>query len=375
MRVLFASFPGVGHFYPLVPLAWAFAAAGHEVVVTMAELTDKVAASGLTVVDPAPGFDAETLVPQVLEANPEFTAGPWTRPAPEEFTSWAPLFAGIQRPMVRRTVELAESWRPDLVVYEQIATFGLIAAARIGVPAIQRNHGTHRTGATHHAVAGHLSDLLERYGIDRLPDPAVTVEAFPESMLLSAPEGWFMREVPYNGGGVLDPLPPAPPDRPRIAATTSSHPDFGLDSLKAIVELASEVDAEFVLAGGADLTQLGELPPNVRSLGWVPYNTLYRSCTAVIHHGSGGSLLTALHANVPQMAVLVPGEQSTPLVGSMIQKRGIGLCTTAPELDAAMLTRLVTDDGLRAATAEVRAEQAAYPTPAEIVARITAQLG
>jgi UDP:flavonoid glycosyltransferase YjiC (YdhE family) len=48
MRVLFTTSPGVGHFHPLVPLARALAAAGHEVAVACARaFGPTVAATGL----------------------------------------------------------------------------------------------------------------------------------------------------------------------------------------------------------------------------------------------------------------------------------------------------------------------------------------
>jgi L-noviosyl transferase len=33
MRFLFSTLPGLGHFFPIVPLAWGVRAAGHDVVV------------------------------------------------------------------------------------------------------------------------------------------------------------------------------------------------------------------------------------------------------------------------------------------------------------------------------------------------------
>ena len=99
-------------------------------------------------------------------------------------------------------------FKPDLVVYEQGATVGLLAAARAGVPAIQRNQSAWRTRGMHASIAAFLTDLMEKHQV-ALPKPSVTIESFPPSLLLEAePEGWFMRWVPYGGGAVLgDRLP------------------------------------------------------------------------------------------------------------------------------------------------------------------------
>ena len=37
MRALFLAAPGIGHAFPMVPLAWALRSAGHEVAVATAE--------------------------------------------------------------------------------------------------------------------------------------------------------------------------------------------------------------------------------------------------------------------------------------------------------------------------------------------------
>jgi len=63
---------------------------------------------------------------------------------------------------------------------------------------------------------------------------------------------------------------------------------------------------------------------------------------------------------------------SAPLVGHLapmlaLARRGAGLAVPVKELDAAALTRLISDDDLRTAAAEVHDEIAAMPEPAELV--------
>jgi hypothetical protein len=77
MRVLFCSTDGVSHLFPLVPLAWAMRAAGHEVLVTFAEQTEEAVASGLHIIDAAPGFDGMAIFDKTLEDNPEFAKMWW----------------------------------------------------------------------------------------------------------------------------------------------------------------------------------------------------------------------------------------------------------------------------------------------------------
>ncbi|WP_159941975.1 MULTISPECIES: nucleotide disphospho-sugar-binding domain-containing protein [unclassified Nocardiopsis] len=376
MRVLFSSSPGLGHFFPLVQLAWAFRADGHEVLVTIAEHAERAAAAGLEVVDVAPDYSAVAVFEQVARDHPDFAARMAARPE-ADIEEWAVQIAAVNRPMVERTMDLVDRWRPDLVVYDQGATVGLLAAARCGVPAVQRNQSAWRTGRMHEEVAAELGDLCERYALS-VPKPDVTVESFPPSMLTGvAEEGWFMRWVPYGGGGVLGDRLPPPPERPRVAVTmgTIELQTFGLGMLEPILRAAADVPADFVLAlGDIDVAELGPLPSNVTSVGWTPLHALLRDCSAVVHHGGGGTTLTAVGAGLPQLLTPDPRDRLQYTACNAVRDRGIGLVSTPEEVDPALLRRLLDDRSLRSATAEVRDEILSLPTPVETEKRIVESL-
>lgn len=57
MRVMFIATPGVGHVFPMVPLAWAFRAAGHDVLMATGQLGMAAINAGLDVADITPRFD------------------------------------------------------------------------------------------------------------------------------------------------------------------------------------------------------------------------------------------------------------------------------------------------------------------------------
>jgi UDP:flavonoid glycosyltransferase YjiC (YdhE family) len=371
MRVLFCSHPAIGHFFQLVGLAWAFRSAGHEVVVAIADHAETAARAGLEVVDVAPGFDLPTIAARVARDHPEM-AEAVTRPVDDNVEHLAPGLAAVSRELLPRTIELADAWRPDLVVYDQPTTAGLLVAGRLGVPAVQRNLGFYRTRGMHRAVAGHLGDLVERYRL-KLPEPAVTVELFPPSMLRTEPEGWFMRWVSYSGGGVLGDRLPAVPERPRVALTfgTAELGALGVESVAPLVAAAAGGDAEFVLAtGDVDPAGLGTLPDNVRPIGWTPLYALLRTCAAVVHHGGPATTMTAVDAGVPQLAASTPLDPIQHGTCVAIAASGIGLHLDRAAVDAAVLDRLVHDAGLRAATERVRREMRELPSPVDTVARI-----
>lgn len=378
MRVLFTSVPAIGHFLPVVPLAMAFRSAGHEVLVALAEHAEVAAHAGLPVVDVAPGYDSVALTTKVLEDDPEFRESVWNVTVTPDVTIGprAPMFAAINRPLVAGTAELADRWRPDLVVYEQTATVGPMVAARLGVPAVQQNIAILSTGDAHRATAALLADLCEKYDVPELPDPLTAIEVIPPSMLSVPAEGWFMGRRPYNGGAVLDPELLRMPARPQIAVSLGagfSAGFYGLGAVERVIAAAAEVDdADFLIAlGGSANGHLGSLPANVRSLDtWVPYSELFRTCAAVVHHGGGGSIMTAIDAGTPQMVVRSDGDPGGRIMGDAVENRGVGISTTPGEVTPEQLERLLTDDTLKRATTEVREEVAGLPTPATLAARL-----
>ncbi|WP_232075105.1 glycosyltransferase [Phytohabitans suffuscus] len=337
MRVLVTAVPAIGHFLPVVPLAVAFRAAGHEVLVALAQHADFAARAGLPVVDVAPDYDAVAVTSQVLKDDPAFLENVWNVTVTPRMTiaPRAPMFAGINRPLVPATVELADQWRPDLVVYEQTATVGPMVAARLGIPAVQQNIAILASGDMHRATAALLGDLCDKYEIPPLPDPLMTVEALPPSMLSIPAEGPSLGGRPYNGGGVLGSELPRRPERPQVAVTLGSGFSagfYGLGALEPVIAAAAEVDADFLIAlGEAAAGRLGPLPPNVRSLDrWFPYSELFRTCAAAIHHGGGGSIMTSIDAGIPQMVVRGDGDPGALIMGDAVRDRGLGISTTPP---------------------------------------------
>jgi UDP:flavonoid glycosyltransferase YjiC (YdhE family) len=366
MRVLFVSPPGICHFFPLVPLAWACRAAGHDVLYAFAEHTEEAANAGFPVIDVAPGYSKIA----VADANPEQMAKASTDSL-DDLNDFAPLLAEANRPMVDRLMAVADRWRPDLVVHEQVTTAGLLAAARAGVPAVQHNVAFTRTNGVHASVVKYLSDVTEKYGITGSPEPVRTVDAVPPSMLPGPPEGWPARFIPYNGGRVLPDWLAEPPARPRVAVTvgTLAAEFTGFGALDAILRVATDLDAEFVLAlGDADETRYGDLPGNVRAAGWVPLNALLATSTAVVHHGGGSTTMTALESGVPQLIIPTLGDQ--PLNADAIRDRGVGLRATPDEVTASLIRQLIDDPALRTAAGEVRAEMRSLPAPASLVPRL-----
>ncbi|HJP78415.1 MAG TPA: nucleotide disphospho-sugar-binding domain-containing protein [Pseudonocardiaceae bacterium] len=354
--------PGIGHIFPLLPTAWALRAAGHEVLFATPANADRVANAGLPVVDPAPGFDFRTLFMGFLADHPDMQRGGL------ELVS--KLFAAVSAPSVDEVVRLATDWRPDLMIRGPLEGAGGVAASVLGVPSVVHGIGPGQVVGLSNGVANALAQAYERYGAEITTD-APFVDVSPPSLRAPGATGIPMRYVPFNGGGVLDTWLTTPRTRPRVTVTlgTVVPGTAGIGLLERMSGAAAHVDAEFVFAlGGADATGLGELPANVRVVGWVPLSALLAVSDAAIHHGGAGTTMTALAAGVPQLVLPQGADQF--MNADAVARVGSGEVVRAEDLDVSRLTDLLDDTVKRTAAAKLVDELAGQPSPAEVVPQL-----
>ncbi|MFI9379842.1 nucleotide disphospho-sugar-binding domain-containing protein [Kutzneria sp. NPDC052558] len=376
MRVLFHSAPAYGHVFPMIPLAWALRAAGHEVVFASYEGAEPIITpSGLPWRNIAPGVQMyHELFNVAAPSRPDLmraTAGSLGR----DRVAFCRLFAHVNDVVADGLVEFAQWWQPDLVVYEYISPVGLIAAGKLGVPAVQHDLGLIRTAPLRAAMLEELAPTFERHGVE-VPTDVRVLDIAPPSLIDGEPDGWSLRPVSYSAGGELPDWLARPAERPLIALTvgTVSPRMGGLDLVRRVIETAPDVDADFVLAlGQAKDNDWGELPPNVRVAGWVPWNSLLRVSSAAIHHGGSGTSLAVLEAGLPQL--ITPDGSDRDINAEILAGHGAALTAGVGEVDADLLARLVADETLAKAAREVRQEIAEMPSPASLVPELAGLAG
>jgi len=127
VRIAFVSNPAVSHVLPLLPLAIAARDAGHDVaVIAGASVHDAITAAGLRHVDVGPP-DLAAVFAHVPER-----AGRTGRSL--ALVTWTRGFAGIlAEAMAEGLLDVARSWRPDLVVHEDSEQGSWIACGDITV--------------------------------------------------------------------------------------------------------------------------------------------------------------------------------------------------------------------------------------------------
>ncbi|MER7465327.1 nucleotide disphospho-sugar-binding domain-containing protein [Streptomyces sp. NPDC097981] len=369
MRILFTGPASAGHLFPMIPTAQALRAAGHEVLFANSQPLKQLREAGFPIVEIGDGRTIRDVFEQFTGEEVRYVAHDMT---PDQILDRAAhAFALVSRPTVDGLLQTAESWGADLLVYDSFQASAPLVAAKLKIPSVIQNFGVTSGHDMVARLAANFTEAYDTYGVAG-PAKPTALNVVPAS-LGGDPDGLRMRYLPYNGGGIVPAELLRRGTRPRVAVTlgTVLTEVDGVRAIVRLIEASASVDAEFLLAvGDADLTPLGTLPDNVRPLPWIPLAELLAASDALIHHGGSGTMLTALQAGLPQL--LLPQGADHFTNADALTATGAALRSASEDVDAALLTRLITDPALREAAARLRAENAALPTPAETVPALEA---
>ncbi|MCR6483493.1 DUF1205 domain-containing protein [Amycolatopsis sp. OK19-0408] len=351
MRVAFVIWPAPAHLYPLVPLAWALKAAGHEVcVASHPAIAAEVASMGLTPVsvcdaDSMPGLVGPGGAYEEERADlARITEGLGLAPDHPDREHWDVLTqyyvpsmwdflpyrgsADDPMPAMDGLVSFTRTWRPDLVLWDPTVP-GAAVAARVsgaaharwwtapdvfckGIDLIDAHDNATDGPPLDNPLAESVRPLAERYGVtvDRElllgqwtvnPQPATfgpEVSAHTQSV----------RWIPHSRQEAMPEWLYRAPDRPRVAISLGlserSFMEGGWDHIPALFEALSELDVEVVATlNRLQLSAVGKIPDNVRVVDFIPLNQLMPTCALLIHHGGMGTALPAIANGVRQIVV------------------------------------------------------------------------
>lgn len=378
MRVIIATWAHRSHYFPLVPLGWALLAAGHDVrIVAQPDAADLVARSGMPFAPVGPRLDLDSVVPGLrVPVPPDATAQQRERARQETAVK---MFMAGSEVMVDGLAEFASGYAPDVIIYEPRIYAALKVARDLGVPAVRAlSGGTDYTYMREEIERPILAPLWEQFKLgDTGPHGDLTVDPCPPSLQLPGElPRQFMRYVPYNGGGVLPDWVSAPPAKPRIVVTwgvTFARHTGHLNPVKTAVEAVSDLDAEVIVAVFSEQSRLlGTLPPGARLIESMPLRLLLPTCSAVIHQGGAGTMMTSASCGVPQLIMSSIADE--PDNARQLVRQGAGRTMDLADAGHASIrehvTALIEDARHREAALALRAEIEAQPTPASIVSRI-----
>ncbi len=406
MRVMFAMWPAPAHLYPALPVAWALQGAGHEVCVVSAhDLAPVVVEAGLTAVplgDPAsmPSLDLETVVTYALDDDARerlmdaLVRGEEDREPATMFSTYvmtsmrmfhtAGATARDWLPGVDGLVEFARDWRPDLVLWDSVWPGAAVAARACGAAHARQLWGPDYCGwalerlglGAGNPLAEMMRPLAARYGQEvdeELLRGQWTVDPTPAELRIPGESRTVsVRRVPYTGIGVFPDWLRRRPERPRVALSlgVSARKIGGPESMiSQILDVVGELDIDVVATLNEEQLAGRRVPDNVRTVDFVPLNQLLPSCSAVIHHGGGGTLTAAVAHKVPQLIVR-EGMESAAYAG-YLERYGAGLTVDHREQSVAemrkALLRVLEDPDIAAGTERLHAAWLAMPSPNDIV--------
>lgn len=371
LRVLFTTQPGLGHLFPLLPVADGLCRRGHDVAfATSASFAPDVAAAGHAHF--AAGLNWVTA--DMAQRFPEIGS---VAPGPERYAAARSIvFAG--RTAIAAVPDLlaaAERWRPDLIVHEAAEYAGPLCAELLGLPhTVVRSDSGSSSYADRRAVADALAETRRHVGLP--PDPDAEMP-FRYLQLSFAPPG--LDETQQEGAPTchrLRPIETRPPngqalpwldrrrpggrgDRPTVYVTLGTVYNSSALLATILEALAAEpVDLLMTVGPGEDPEQLGPQPANVHIARWIPQDEVLPHCDAVITHGGYGTVSAALRNGLPLVVVPISADQ--PLNARRCRELGVS-ATVAPDER--------TPDRIRAATLDVLGD----PTYRQAAQRIAAE--
>ena len=367
MRILFTFIGGLGHFHPLVPVARAAVAAGHEVAVA--------GSGGLTSQVEAAGFLAfATSQPRPAGATP-----PPRDPAPLAPTDaraaeveFAENFAdkGARR-HATAVQEHLRDWRPDVVVRDEADLGSAIAAEVCGIPAATVLVLAAGMLVRPELVSPPLAALRAEHGLPPDPGPAmltgdlVLAPFAPSFRSPASPVPLPERTLWFRPEDHVGFTPPTARHRVYVTLGTVFNSESG-DLFERLLAGLAGVDADVLATVGRHLdpADFGPQPGHVRIERFVPQAEVLRVTDLVVSHGGSGSLTAALAHGLP--SVLLPLGADQPHNARRAEELGV-----AHTLDAAT----VTPDGIRRAVEHALRDEAAASRARQMAAEIDALPG
>jgi MGT family glycosyltransferase len=355
MRVLFTTLPGAGPFHPLVPLAQALVQAGHEVAfATSASYRATIEAAGFHCF--AAGYDW-----LVSEREPAYAHVRERLAHKASFSPFIDVYADfLPSAMADDLLEIAGSWRPDVVVREPMEFAGCVVAEALALPHAVCGPLFSYWQAAWHDTPGEVSKpnldrLRRRY--DLPPDPQLVMlhrylylaflpPAFLHPDLVPPPTVHFLRPVSFNRSGdeALPGWIADLPARPTVHASlgTVFHRTPGV--FEAIIEGLKDQDVNLIVAVGRDQdpAAFDIQPRNVWIERYIPHTLLLPHCDVVITHGGFSSVMVCIEQGLPMVAIpLAGGDQ--PGNSARAAALGVARVVGPGERNAALVREAVLD--------------------------------
>ncbi|MDS1270793.1 DUF1205 domain-containing protein [Lipingzhangella sp. LS1_29] len=365
MRMLFITGGSMGTVFPQAPLARAARAAGHEVLMAGPDTVTRVIADV--------GLPPVSISPQTKQSlSTDLPDDPR-----EQMRYVGRWYAQMTMETLEPLRQVAEDWRPDLVVGGGMFYPAALLGHRLGVPTVRQPWGVLDSSEYDVGAGEELRPLLRQFELESVPVPDLSLDVTPPSLRRgNTPRGRPVRWIPGNLYRPLEPWMYTRGDRPRVLLTSGSRVtssgSLHTIEVERLRELATHVTAlgvEAVVAVPDDAASA--LCPGTGDewrAGWVPLDIVAPTCDLIVHHGGVGSNMTAMSAGVPQLIL-----REIPSLGEMQAQVEFGSVIDLPKerhttpVIAEACQQILADSSYADRARTLAAEIAALPAPAQVV--------
>jgi UDP:flavonoid glycosyltransferase YjiC (YdhE family) len=281
---------------------------------------------------------------------------------------------------------LGGTWRPDVIVCDEVDLGCVVAAERLGVPCARVLVIASGSFLRPELIADRLNTLRIDHGLPLDPslvmlDRDLVVAPFPPSFRDPAfplpPAAHSIRPAPLEIG----PHEHAPvwmselDERPTAYFTLGT--EFNLESGDLFSRVVAglrqlPVNVVVTVGRGIDPAELGSQPANIHVEQYIPQSVLLPHCDLVVSHGGSGSVIGALAHGLP--SVLLPMGADQLHNAARCEQLGVGramdvMHATANEVrDAA--ASVMADAEARQRAERIGDEARALPGADSVVARL-----
>jgi UDP:flavonoid glycosyltransferase YjiC (YdhE family) len=378
MRVLLTCRPLAGHYRPMLPLARAFARAGHEVAFASGQaIAGEAEADGFTAF--RAGLDADSRE-QLARAFPEWGSLPPSQIRTFVFTE---LFVRIELgPRADDLVTIVEGWRPQLLVHDVAEFAAPLVATRFGIPYADHSYGPVVLTDIVRAAGEAAAPLWRTRGLS----PAEFGGLYRHLYLDVCPPGLQVEHaLPADVQGIrsFESIPSAAtkpawleamPGLPIVYATLGTVYNKNLDVFRTVIEGLRGEALNIVVTVGRqnDPAVLGRQPANVRVHRFVPQESLLPHCAAAVTHGGAGSTLGALASGLPVLVIPQGADQFYNAERVVAAGAGIALMPDQLTAESAReaVRELLGDDAFRSAAQRIKQEFESMPDAMQAVAAL-----
>lgn len=378
MRILFSGVPQYGHLLPLLPLATAARAAGHDVaLVTSATLAEAVAP--LLVL--AAGPDMTQMGAEHLRREQGEATDAGADDVGRRF-----LFGTRVDLTADAAICAARDFEPDLLVAEPLDAVGPVVAAALGIPWAVHAFGPTSTEMVGMAPSVALQEVMEdavgrelvRRGLVAA-DRIAYLDPCPE---LLQPAGWtpvperiVVRPQAYSGTDSRRSasVPVDRQERVSVAVTlgtvtvaTIGDPgllDAVLRSISSTAALDVDVVATLGPAGGSVGADVAR--DRLRVVDFVPLGDLLEGVDVVVSVAGIGTVLAALCRGIP--LVLMPVLWDQPFNARQAAATGAAVVVGSPQDVGAAVADVLGNPRFRAAAQAVAVQIATMDPPERAV--------